>query len=116
MQKQNLLQRQFSFSRNVARLISYANDYGFDVSIKEALRPPELEAIYKAAGKSWLNNPDDDRHLYSLAIDLCFFRGVTWITDYYALKPMGIYWVSLADGYVWGGDWSIRDCLHFQSI
>ena len=116
MLTQTLLQRQFNFANDIRSLLNYAFAYGFHMSLKECLRAPEMEKIYKDEGKSWLTNPADDYHLYSLAFDICFFVGNDWIQDYVSLKVLGNYWTSLRQGNVWGGDWSVRDLLHFQGV
>ncbi len=116
MQTTNLLIRQFQFSSNVAKLIQFANKSGFQCSLKECLRAPEMEQIYKNRGQSWLVNPNADKHLNSLAIDICFFIGANWVQDYPTLKPIGDYWATLLSGNVWGGSWGVRDLMHFQAV
>jgi hypothetical protein len=111
---ENLLERQFDFASDIALLLAFAIKSGYNISLKECLRPIEMEKIYKEEGKSWLTNPNQDYHLNSLAFDLCFFHGEVWIQDYATIKPLGDYFMSLRKGNVWGGSWSVRDCMHFQ--
>lgn len=110
----NLLQKQFIFNEDVIKLLIFIKSQKFNFVIKEALRPQELSELYKQQGKSWIINSKNDKHGQSLAIDICIFSGITWLTDYYAIKPIGDYWTTLRVGNVWGGNWTTRDLLHFE--
>jgi len=111
----SLLEKEFLFNSDVCKLCDYARSEGFQPVFKECLRPVELAALYKSKGLSWLADPRQDKHVQGLAIDICFFRGCSWVKDYMMLAAIGKYWQSLRPGNVWGGSWGVRDCLHFQA-
>jgi hypothetical protein len=114
MDTTNLLNRQQQFSSDVAQLINFAYTSGFKATLKECLRVPEMEEIYKKQNLSWLDDFSKDYHLNSLAIDICFFINDVWITDYSTLYNLGVFWIKLTNGNVWGGQWKVRDLMHFQ--
>ena len=100
-----LRQRQSVFAQNTAKLILYAYEIGFEVTLGEALRTVEQQRIYVNSGKSKTMN---SRHIQRLAIDLCLFRNGTYLTGKEDYRQLAEYWESLnpdnVAGYRWGWD------------
>ena len=114
-----LIPEQNKFSIDVARLILRASSMGYAVTLGEAWRMPEQQAIYVKEGKSWTLN---SMHLKRLAIDLNFFFADAWIQDRKTLKPLGDYWESLSAINRWGGNYKdkkgkyLGDVYHFERL
>lgn len=105
-----LREKQSLFAVNAAKLILWVHEHGHDVTLGEALRTPEQQAIYLKTGKSKTAN---SKHLQKLAIDLNLFIGGVYRTDKEAYKPMAEYWKSLHPDNVAGYDWG-WDANHFE--
>lgn len=113
-----LVPRQAQFSRDIAQLILFANEQGYDVTMGEVQRMIEMQAIYVRSGRSKTMN---SMHLKKLAADLFFFKRESngkrrFVQDKCELQQFGDYWESLTEGNVWGGNWqSFKDVPHFQA-
>lgn len=97
-----LKEKQFVFSRLVARLIIQANMFGFEVSLGEAYRSKEEAERLAKLGKGIKGS----LHTQRLAIDLNLFRNGRLITDTEGHKVLGEWWEKHStDKYdcVWGG-------------
>ncbi len=105
-----LSEKQRKFTWLVSRLIEWAYDMGYEITLGEALRTPEQQALYVKAGKSKTMN---SKHLEKLAIDLNLFVDGEYRTDKPSYEPLGEYWKKLDSECVWGGDWG-WDANHFQ--
>jgi hypothetical protein len=108
----SLLDEQEVFSRNVCKLIEFANNKGYSVTLGEAYRTHEQALIYAHEGLGIKNS----LHCERLAIDLNIFdksgKPLSTIEEY---KPFGEYWESLNEDNTWGGKWIHRpDSDHFE--
>jgi len=93
------------FLRNVASLITWAFENGYELTGGELLRTKEQQEIYVNKGLSKTMN---SQHLKKLAIDLNLFIDGIYQTDNEAYKQLAEYWESLhpnnVAGYFWGWD------------
>jgi hypothetical protein len=114
-----LLEAQMAFSRDVARLLTYGIEQGFQFTFGEAQRTPEMQAIYVQRGSSKTSN---SMHLKKLAVDLNVFKNGALCTRE-EIVPLGRFWESLAQENRWGGSWrglieagksSFVDSPHFE--
>jgi hypothetical protein len=105
-----LREKQSIFVLNVARLIIWCYDNGYELTFGEALRTPEQQAIYVAKKLSKTSN---SKHLIKLAIDLNLFIGGIYQTDEEAYRPLAEYWKTLNTDNVAGYDWG-WDANHFE--
>lgn len=98
----NLAQKQRVFARLVAKLLTKANDLGFEVSIGEVWRPPETAQLYAKKGGGIANS----LHCDKLAIDINLFKGDLWLRRTKDHAELGAWWEaqSTADyKCCWGG-------------
>ena len=105
-----LLQAQFTFAKNIAKLITYAYDIDLNITIGEVLRTKEQQQIYFNTGKS---KTLDSYHLIKLACDLNLFKGTALLSSKDSYNTLGLYWKSLHENNNWGGDWGF-DANHFE--
>lgn len=123
-----LRERQFRFMRNVAHLINYAFENGFQVSGGELHRSQETQQRHVAEGRSQTMN---SMHLKRLAIDLnIFVDGYLLFSnqnkvdgDLLKARPLGEMWTGLHPDNRWGGDFDqdgnplngkFKDGSHFE--
>jgi hypothetical protein len=115
-----LLQKQFTFSKNLTTLFNWLIINKYDWSIGGAYRTEYQEKEYKRLGLSHTNN---SLHLKKLAIDLNIFKDGKYLTTGELLKPIGDYWCKLNEKNRWGGDWNkngiykdekFLDLCHFE--
>jgi len=103
---------QSKFAFDFARLLIYAEEQGYQVSLGETYRTMYQQRHYVAIGRSWTYN---SMHLKRRGGDLNLFldgRYLTTVDDY---RPLGEYWKSLDSHNQWGGDWKrTPDAPHFQ--
>ena len=96
----SLRQKQSVFALNLAKLIVWAYQQGYEVTMGEALRTEYQQAQYLRTGASRTAN---SQHLRKLAADLnLFWQGQLLGTAGH--KPLGAYWCSLHPDNRWGGD------------
>ena len=116
---------QWEFLRDVARLIVKAESLGFLVTGGELYRPLEMQKIYVDNGRAKTLRSS---HLNRLAVDFNFFlrdeKGrwrLTWNRE--KIKPLGDFWESLNKKNRWGGSWrgqiesgksKFKDVPHFE--
>ena len=101
-----LSEKQRIFTRNIAKLIVYAYQNGFELTFGEAFRTNEQQMIYVQTGKSQTMNSN---HLRRLAIDFNIFKDGNLTYKWEDIKPLGDYWESLHTLNRWGGDWNKND-------
>lgn len=116
-----LREKQSLFIRNVAKLITWSFENGFELTIGEGLRTEEQQLLYfegysiqkVGAGLHFVQAPRKtktlkSKHLEKLAIDLNLFIGGVYQQNTGSYKPIAEYWKSLNEnndaGYFWGWD------------
>ena len=103
--------RQQTFTTNVAKLILYINSKGYACTFGETLRTKEMAQIYARTGKGIV----DSNHLYKLAVDLNLFKNGVYLSDAKEYKQFGEYWEQLNQFNEWGGRWKhLVDSCHFE--
>lgn len=91
-----LRKKQSKFVRDVADLIIFAYDNGYELTFGDA---------YAKSG-----HMPGSLHYIRLAIDLNLFKDGKYLTDTELFKPLGEYWESI--GNTWGG--RFNDGNHFS--
>ena len=107
-----LVNEQFKFMLDVAKLIQFCESEGIVVTGGELHRTPEQQQIYVSTGRSktMLSN-----HLKRLAIDLNFFIDGVLCYDVKSLSKVGTYWESLSPQNSAGMFWkSFVDVPHLE--
>jgi len=95
--------KQSIFLKNVAKLILWAFDNGYELTGGELYRTAEQHAINVSKG---LSKATRSKHMDRLAIDLNLFINGEFKTDTQSHKPLGAYWCSLHPLNRWGGDFN----------
>lgn len=103
-------EKQRRFTELLARLIQWAYDNGFELTLGEAYRTPEQAALNAQKGSGISNS----LHTRRLAIDMNLFIEGQYQTQSEAYRPLGEYWKSLDPLCCWGGDFSRPDGNHFS--
>lgn len=112
---------QVAFTDDVIRLLAWARNNGYEVTLGEAWRTPEQQKIYVEAGRS---KTLKSQHLSRLAVDLNVFKdGRLCGRD--QIRPLGEYWERLHPKNRWGGSWrglveagksTFVDTPHFERL
>ena len=105
-----LREKQSIFLKNVAKLILWAFEHGYELTGGELHRPDEMQEIYFQQGKTETKN---GRHQKRLAIDLNLFIDGKYQRNREAYAPLAEYWKSLHPDNVAGYDWG-WDANHFE--
>lgn len=106
-----LRQKQSLFVRLLAQLYAEAERRGYELTLGEGWRPPELVAIYAKDGRGSSTSLHPDR----LAQDLNLFKNGQWLQATEAHRELGEYWKSLHPLCRWGGDFKDRpDGNHYS--
>lgn len=95
----SLRRRQSEFARQVPRLIDYAYELGFEVTLGDAFRDSRCPYGSKSS-----------KHKRRLAIDLNLFLDGIYLTRTEDHRKLGEYWESL--GGIWGG--RFNDGNHYE--
>lgn|SRR3990167_224978 len=98
------------FAYNVANLIFWTHEQGWEVTGGEWYRPEEMAKIYAERGIGIA----DSLHTMKLAIDLNLFINGKYQTESDAYQPMGEYWKTLHPNNRWGGSFKKQDGNHFE--
>lgn len=104
----SLVNKQWEFLKNVAKLIQFAEKKGYKLTGGELYRSADQQKIYLQNGQT-LNAYS--KHQERLAIDLNLFIGNVYITDTALYKELGEFWTSLHPRNRWGGDWNRNGIL-----
>lgn len=108
----SLVAEQAAFLLDVGKLVNFATSRGLQVTVGEAFRTPEQQAIYVKTGRS---KTLQSNHLRRLAIDLNFIQDNKLCYDRAVLQPIGDYWENLHPKNRWGGNFrSFKDMPHFE--
>lgn len=106
-----LRQKQSLFVQLLAKLYQEAASRGYELTLGEGWRPPELVKIYAADGRGSATSLHPDR----LAQDLNLFRNGVWLQNTVDHQELGQYWKSLHPLCRWGGDFKDRpDGNHYS--
>ena len=105
-----LRQKQSVFLSNVAKLISWAFENGYELTGGELFRTAEQQAIHLA---NKVTKAKRSRHQDRLAIDLNLFIDGKYIRTREPFKPLAEKWKSLHPDNVAGYDWG-WDANHFE--
>lgn len=104
-----LVAAQAEFLHHVAKLLEFAWEQGYFVTLGEGYRTREQQEIHFRTGRS---KTMDSQHMKRLAIDLHFFKDGRLTYDY---PELGAYWESLHPKNRWGGNFkSFKDTPHFE--
>ena len=104
--------KQSIFLKNLAKLILWAFDNGFELTGGELQRTAEQHALNVSKG---LSKATRSKHMDRLAIDLNLFINGEFKTDTQSHKPLGEYWKSLNPNNRWGGDFKgFPDGNHYE--
>jgi len=98
------------FAVNAAKLILYINSQGYSCTFGEAYRTPEQAQWNAQRGIGIVHS----LHCQRLAVDLMLFKDGVWTTDGEAYRPFGDFWKTLNSLNRWGGDFKLRDYVHFE--
>ena len=108
----SLRKEQSGFARDVAKLLAFIFNNGYEVTFGEALRTAYQQKEYLRTGKSHTMR---SKHLRKLAIDLNFFKDGKITYSKKDLQFIGDYWELLNPLNKWGGNFkSFTDVPHFQ--
>jgi hypothetical protein len=101
-------EHQESFSRDVIKLLTRANELGYGIRIGEVFRTLEQQKMYIKAGRSKTMN---SMHLKKCAIDIYFTKNDRLVYP----EELGKYWESLDSRNKAGMFWKkFRDAPHYQ--
>jgi len=103
-------EKQRVFTRNVAHLIAWAYDNGYELTFSDAYRSPQQAAANAAQGVGIAQS----LHMLRLAVDLNLFKDGVWIKESEAHRPLGEFWKGLNPENCWGGDFSKPDGNHYS--
>lgn len=103
-------QKQAIFIRNLAKLILWAFDQGYELTIGEAYRTQEQQDIYLKTGKTKVKH---SKHQDRLAVDLNLFINGEFIITRDPYEPLVKYWKSMHPDNIAGYDWG-WDANHFE--
>lgn len=103
-------EKQRIFAYNIAGLILWAFEQGYEVTLGEAYRTPEQAALNAQKGTGIANSV----HTQRLAMDLNLFKDGKFLTASEDYKPLGDYWKALHPLNRWGGDFTQKDGNHFS--
>lgn len=99
----SLVNKQWIFLQNVAKLIQFAAAEGYVLTGGELYRTADQQKIFLRNGQSLSKY---SKHQDRLAIDLNLFIGGRYVTQTEQYEPLGIHWRALHPLNVWGGDWN----------
>lgn len=104
-----LREKQSRFALLVARLILRADELGYQVTLGEAWRPPEMVTLYKVRGTGSAKSLHADR----LAIDLNLFRSGLYLPATEDHRELGEWWEKQDPECRWGGRFTRPDGNHY---
>lgn len=105
-----MVDKQHLFLVCVAKLITWADTQGYQLTGGELYRTPEQAALNAKKGTGIVNS----NHTSRLAIDLNLFINGQLQTDPNAYRPLGTYWKSLDPLACHGLDFASKDAVHFS--
>lgn len=112
-----LTEQQQYFTRMLTRLLNFAFDKDWGITLGEAWRSEETQKLYF---EKKISKVKYGHHQKRLAIDLHIFINDVYNDDPENYKILANYWKNLDPDNIWGGDWSGEffgvsgDYHHFQ--
>jgi hypothetical protein len=106
MTPETLHQKQVRFALALAKLIWYAQEIGYEVTLGRGFETPESNRLAGGNPKSL--------HLIRLAQDLNLFKEGVYLRDSNDYKPLGDWWMAQGEDYAWGGTFTKADGNHFS--
>lgn len=91
---------QREFTLDVANLIIYMYERGYEATFGDAYRDPRShgkQGVFKSYGAA------KSAHKHRLAIDLNLFKDGVYLTETEDHREFGEFWESLRPSHVWGG-------------
>lgn len=107
---ESLSKKQQRFSWLLAKLLFYAYEAGYGVTMGECWRTPEQAALNAKTGKGIANSVHCDR----LAVDINLFQNGKYLTGIDHYRKLGEWWKMQCADCRWGGDFPSRDANHFS--
>jgi len=101
--------KQRQFTRAISKLITWAYDNGYELTVGDAYRDPRL---FGAVGVKEGYGHSKSAHKKRLAMDLNLFKDGKYMTKTSDHKPLGDYWVTLHEDATWGG--TFNDGNHYS--
>lgn len=101
---------QFTFTHNIGRLICWAYEAGYELTLGEAFRTPQ-QAQWNADHGCGIKN---SLHTQRLAVDFNLFHDGIYLPLSADHDAMGTYWKSLHPLNRWGGDFPKPDGGHYS--
>jgi len=95
-----LSKKQRLFTRNVALLIEWAYQHGYELTFGDAYRDPR---VFGSLGTKAGYGRKYSNHKVRLAIDFNLFKEGKYLTSTEDHRPLGEFWESLGNGCTWGG-------------
>ena len=124
----SLSSQQQIFTRNIAKLILFANSRGIELTFGEAYRTDDQQELYyygktirpedgklELIGAKKRTRTMKSNHLRRLAVDFNFFVNGKLTYDHPEIKVLGDYWENLHPANRWGGHFkNFFDAPHFE--
>lgn len=104
-------QKQRLFTQLIAKLILWAYENGYELSLGDAYRDPRVfgeAGIQRGYGRSSSN------HKVRLALDLNLFKDGKYLSSTEDHKALGEYWESLHELCSWGGHFNDGNHYSFE--
>jgi len=102
---------QREFTQDVADLIQFIYESGYECTLGDAYRDPRSHG--KMGWKTTYGRATS-AHKQRLAVDLNLFLGDEWLTTTAAHKPFGDFWKEIRQENAWGGDFKPKDGNHYS--
>lgn len=108
----SLVDEQWAFLQDFAKLVEYARQKGMVLTGGELWRTPEQQQLYYNQGKS---RTLKSNHLVKCAIDLNIIKDGKLSSSRDDYSILGAYWESLSPKNKWGGHFNgFIDMPHFE--
>ncbi len=104
-------ERQRLFAKLLPRLLDYAHEQGYELTLGDAYRDPRLHG---ALGVKMGYGHKDSNHKNRLAIDLNLFKDGVFLQATEDHKPLGEFWEKLHPLCRWGGRFKSPDGNHYS--
>ena len=105
-----LRERRTTFTANLAKLIQWCNNNGFECALDEVKRTQLQADAYAREGKGIRNS----QHLNACAADLVLYKAGVYLMFTRDYSPAGDYWESIHPHNRWGGRYD--DGNHFEML